>query len=340
MESLEQARELRQTLSLVVPVYFNADSLPTLADDLRRFETRLAELGVGLELIFVDDGSADQSLARLLDIKRDRPTTKVIRLSRNFGAPAAAKAGLAFVTGDGFAFWAADLQEPLPQLMQMVECWLAGDKFVVSVRTSRADPAATRFFSALFAGIVRATISRNYPSGGAGLVLMDRVMLAPMKASPKNNNPNVYAFWLGFAPKIMHYERLKRVHGRNRWTFLKRLKYMSDTMTGFSVLPLRVITAIGLIIALVSFVYAAFIVAVALANRIPVGGFATIMTVVAFLGGCTLLMLGIIGEYIWRIFDQISGRPESVIAQEFVAVDDGAADEPTRRSFRVIDRPS
>jgi glycosyltransferase involved in cell wall biosynthesis len=304
------------TLSMIVATYFNADSLPRLFVEFEKFEAALAARGLKLELIFVDDGSGDDSFAQLMAFRGTRPGTRVIKLSRNFGAPAAVKAGMRFVTGDCFMFFAADLQEPLEQVLLMAEQWIAGHKLVLSARRSRDDPLATRAFAAVYRTMVRLTIRRDYPSGGVGLVLMDKVMLPPMLSSAKNINPNVYAFWLGFSPKVLEYDRARRESGRSRWTFQKKFQYVIDTLTGFSVVPIRFMTAIGLITAMCSFAYAMRIVIASLSGEIDVSGFATIVTVNAFLGGCTLFMLGIIGEYLWRIFDQVSGRPEAVVAEE------------------------
>jgi glycosyltransferase involved in cell wall biosynthesis len=314
MESTSQPAG--RTFSMVIATYYNADSLPFLFVELDTFEKKLLSLGLNLELIFVDDGSGDESFARLVEFRKVRPKTKLVRLARNFGAVAAGKAGMKFVTGDCFMPFPADLQDPLDDVVRMVEQWIAGHKLVLAVRRSRADPLMTRAFAAIFRTIVRFTVKHDYPSGGVGMMLMDKVMLAPMQNSAKNINPNVYAFWLGFDPVIIEYDRLERKHGRSRWTFAKKSQYLIDTITGFSVVPVRIVTCIGLITAMISFLYAFYIVIATISGQIAVSGFATIVTVTSFLGGCTLFMLGVIGEYLWRIFDQVSGRPESVIAEE------------------------
>src|SRR5436853_3026937 len=152
-----------RTLSVVVPVYFNAESLPFLFEELQGLETVLLHRGLGLELIFVNDGSGDDSLQELLRIKRARPPTKVISLTRNFGYIAATKVGFQFVTGDAFIIVAADLQDPLDQIVPMLETWLQGHKFVISVRTSREDPLLTRLFARAYYGLVKRRIARDYP---------------------------------------------------------------------------------------------------------------------------------------------------------------------------------
>lgn len=129
-------RQSVRTFSLIIPVHFNADSLPFLFVELGKFEAALSERGLDLELIFVDDGSGDDSFVRLIEFRRTRPGTKVIELSRNFGAPAAVKAGMRFVAGDCFISFAADLEEPLEQVLLMAEQWTGGHNLVLSTRRS------------------------------------------------------------------------------------------------------------------------------------------------------------------------------------------------------------
>jgi polyisoprenyl-phosphate glycosyltransferase len=315
---MEQVIRNRRVVSVVVPVYFNEQSLPHLFSDLAPFEESLRERGLTLELIFVNDGSGDQSLTRLLDIKRQRPATKVISLARNFGAVAASKTGFRFVSGDAFTIIAADLQDPVEQLLLMVDRWLAGAKFVVSVRRSRGDPPATKLFAEIYYRILNWLVVRDYPKGGFDLMLMDKVMLPHMVGSGKNTNPNMYAYWLGFKPVILHYDRLERKYGRSRWTFRKKFNFFIDTISGFSVAPVRIMSGFGLIVAALSFLYGINIIIGALLGRVDVQGFATTVALVSFFSGIILVMLGVLGEYLWRIFDAVNHKPESVIDETFL----------------------
>ncbi|HJZ91528.1 MAG TPA: glycosyltransferase family 2 protein [Gemmataceae bacterium] len=304
-----------KTLSVVVPVYFNEESLPGLFGELRDIERQLLDLGMELELIFVDDGSGDGSFAELLKIKAQRPATRVVKLSRNFGAVHASKTGLQFVTGDCFLILAADLQDPPSLIPDMVRRWQDGAKFITCVRKKRSDPPVSTLFAKLYYRILRAVVVPNYPDGGYDLALMDRVMLPHMQSSAKNINPNVFAFWLGFRPVAMPYERRKRVHGRSRWTFRKRLKFFLDTLLGFSIVPLRVISLVGIVVSVASLAFVAFVVVNGLLGRYDVPGFATLASIISFLLGLVICMLGVIGEYLWRIFDEVSRRPEAVIEE-------------------------
>jgi glycosyltransferase involved in cell wall biosynthesis len=302
-------------LSVVVPVYYNEGSLPVLFDELCEVERRLVDLGMELELIFVDDGSGDTSFTELIKIKSRRPATRAVKLSRNFGAVHASKTGLQFVTGDCFLVLAADLQDPPSLILDMVRRWQDGAKFVICVREARSDPAASTLFARIYYRLLRAMVVPNYPDGGYDLALMDKVMLPHMQSSGKNINPNVFAFWLGFQPEVIPYERRKRVHGKSRWTFRKKVKFFLDTLLGFSIVPLRLISLTGLVVSALSLAFVCFVVINGLLGRYEVPGFATLASIIAFLLGLVICMLGVIGEYLWRIFDEINRRPEAVIAE-------------------------
>jgi dolichol-phosphate mannosyltransferase len=305
-------------LSIVTPVYFNADSLPLLFERLKWLEGELSTRDLQLELIFVNDGSGDTSLEELLKIKAARPATKVISLSRNFGAVAASKTGFRYVTGDAFLILSADLQDPPEQVLTMADEWIAGERFVISVRESRVDPPLTRLFARIYYKIVDLMVVPGYPRGGFDLFLMDKVMLPYMANSVKRTNPAVYSWWLGFRPKIMHYTRQQRLHGISRYTFRKKVRFLFDTFTGFSATPIRVLSAFGMIVAMLSFLYGLSVITAALLGDRPAPGFASLAALISFFSGLILIMLGTIGEYIWRIFDAVSNKPESVIDEEFL----------------------
>jgi polyisoprenyl-phosphate glycosyltransferase len=312
----------RQTLSVVIPVYWNEDSIPFLGEKLAEFELSLQALDLALEVIFIDDGSGDNSLMRLLELRDSRPGVKVLSLSRNFGATAASKTGFRFVTGDCFVTVAADLQDPLEQVFEMAKHWRAGHRLVISRRESRDDPFLTKFFASLYYRLIRLLVVKDYPIGGFDLMLADRVLLPYLAGSGKHTNPTLYAFWLGFQPVILSYHRRAREHGTSRWTFGKKLNFMIDSISGFSVVPIRLISGFGMIVALLSFIYGLNLVIYAALGHATVQGFYTLATLIAFFSGLILVMLGVVGEYVWRIFDNVNAKPESVIANTWIEADD------------------
>lgn len=298
------------TLSVVVPVYFNEPSLSGLFDALLEVEAGLRERDIELELIFVDDGSRDGSLAVLRELKRRRPATKVVKLTRNFGAVHASKTGFRFVTGDCFMILAADLQDPPELILEMADRWRQGAKFVVCVREDREDSAV---LARLYYRLVRLFIVADYPPKGYDVALMAREFLPYLLESAKNANTALFAYWLGFEPVKISYTRRKRLHGKSRWTFLKRVKFFLDSILGFSIVPIRAMSLFGAFVSLASFGYGSVIAVNALRGISDVPGFPTLVVILSFLLGIVIMMLGIIGEYIWRIFDEVSRKPEAVI---------------------------
>lgn len=300
-------------LSIVVPVYFNAESLRPLFEQLKEIERRLLSAEMTLELIFVDDGSGDASLDELFYIKEKRPETKIVKLSRNFGAVHASKCGLKFVTGDCFMVLAADLQDPPELIMQMVDKWRDGSKFTICERISRDDPLVSKIYAAAFYWLLHRLVMSDYPAGGYDMALMDRSLLTYIANSSKNLYTPLLAYWLGFKPEVIHYHRRRREHGKSHWTFKKKLKASLDVILGFSVTPIRLMSAFGVLIASLSFLYGSSVVIHALLGQVPVAGFASLAALIAFLLGLIIVMLGIIGEYLWRVFDEVNKRPEVII---------------------------
>ena len=304
---------MKKKISIVIPVYFNAGSLPPLFERLQAIERQLAFKELEIELIFVDDGSGDSSLSELRCIKKSRPKTKIIKLTRNFGVVHATKCGLKFVTGDCFMFLAADLQDPPELIMQLVAKWQTGSKFTICQRISREDPFLSKIYSALFYRLLHTLVLRDYPEGGYDLALMDKSLLPHMLHSSKSMYIPLLAYWLGYKPEVITYHRVKREHGKSRWTFRKKFKAFIDIMLGFSVTPIRLISAFGAIIASLSFIYGLVVIINALIGNMIVAGFASLAALISFLLGLVIVMLGIIGEYLWRIFDEVNKRPEVVI---------------------------
>lgn len=288
-----------------------------LFERLLATEQQLAAINMELELIFVDDGSGDASLDELLLIKKARPTTKVIKLSRNFGAVHASKCGFQFVTGDCFMILAADLQDPPELILQMVEKWQAGSKFTICERISRDDPFVSKLYAAVFYWLLHKLVISDYPEGGYDMALMDKSLLSHLASSSKNLYTPLLAYWLGYKPEIIHYHRAKREHGKSCWTFKKKFKAFLDVMLGFSVTPIRMISGFGLIVAALSFAYGTSVVINAFLGNVPVAGFAALAALITFLLGLVIVMLGIIGEYLWRVFDEVNRRPEVVIDEVY-----------------------
>ena len=175
---------MTETLSVIVPVFNNAESLHALNDEFTKTEAGLEDdLDLRLQLIFVDDGSTDDSLAKLLEIQRGRDNATVVKHTRNFGAVAALKTGYKFVVGDCFMLIAADLQDPVDRIVDLARQWRARSKFTILIREKRDDPGITRLLSGIFYRLVRALVARDYPKNGFDVALLDRQLLPHMQHS-------------------------------------------------------------------------------------------------------------------------------------------------------------
>jgi dolichol-phosphate mannosyltransferase len=199
----------------------------------------------------------------------------------------------------------------------MVDRWLKGAKYVVCMRESRDDPWSSKLFSYLSYRLIRLLVVKDYPHGGFDMALMDSAMLKHIQNSSKNLFTPLLGFWLGYKPEFISYHRQRRVHGKSRWTFLKKFNAFLDAILGFSVTPLRFFSLVGVVVSLASFSYAAWTVFYALFVKKDVPGFATLAVLISFLLGLVIILLSIIGEYLWRIYDEVNKRPEAVIDEVY-----------------------
>lgn len=310
----------RKVCSLVICVYQNAGSVPALCERLREVEQQLDAMGVTLEVVFSDDGSDDGSAAALLAHAPPLKKFKVVRLTRNFGAVPAFKAALTVVTGDCIVNTSADLQDDPGLIPRMVAKWLAGARYVRCERTTREDPVGTKIGSWIYYILLRKLAFRNYPRTGFDVFLIDRQFFPIMRAGDRNSNMQALTSWIGVPAEVIEYERKARRTGKSRWTLAKKIKHFLDTITSFSYVPIRLISAIGVVVSLLSFAYGTWVLIHSLMYGYATQGWASLMIVISFLLGLTMVMLGVIGEYVWRVLDQVRPRGEFVV-DEVVSVD-------------------
>lgn len=304
-------------ISICIPVYYNEHTLSKLFSRLYDVELQLNKLDIQVEYIVVDDGSGDNSLSILKEIKKTHQNLKIIKFTRNFGAINATRTAIEFVNGDCFLFIAADLQDPPELILPMVRRWLEGEKYVICERTHRKDPITTIIFANIYYYLLRTFVINTYPKKGFDLALMDKVFLNYLKNTGKHVSFPLLPFWLGYEPSIIRYVRESREDGKSMWTFGKRWNLMISSIFSFSFTPVRIISLIGLFVSILSFGYGTLIISSALIGKIEVPGFATIVSLLSFLLGLIILMLGVISEIIWRIFDEVNKHPHAVIDEIF-----------------------
>jgi dolichol-phosphate mannosyltransferase len=299
-------------VSVVVPVYENAPALPELLSRLRTVAAAMPELA--FEFIPVDDGSRDGSFALLAGEARSDRRLKALRLSRNFGSNAAILAGLAHSRGDCVAVIAADLQDPPELIPELIAKWRQGAEVVLAARRSRDDPFPTRLFAAAFNRMFRWLVFPDFPPGGFDFVLVGRrVVDLLVRMSERNSYVFGQVMWVGFQRAVIDYDRGPRGAGSSRWTLAKKAKYFIDAFTAFSYLPVRAASFLGLALAVAGFGYAAVVVAWHLAGRIQQPGFAALMVAILIVSGTQLVLLGVVGEYLWRTLEESRRRPVFVV---------------------------
>lgn len=300
------------TISFVIPVYRNEKAVGMTYRKLRAlFDGQLAAWAY--EMVFVDDGSDDGSLAELLEIRKADDRVKVISFTRNFGQMAAMLAGFKAATGDVVLNLSADLQDPVELIPQMIAAWEKGSEVVICYRANRQDALGAQLTSRLFYRLVRFSYPQ-IPSGGFDYILLDRkVMDAFNRIDVRNRFFQGDILWFGYRSTFIPYTRQQRTIGRSQYNFAKRLKNALDAILDSSYLPIRFISAFGAFTAVVGFLYALTVVYARLMHQIPFTGWAPIMVVLLVIGGSLMLMLGIIGEYTWRIYDEVRKKPNYVI---------------------------
>jgi glycosyltransferase involved in cell wall biosynthesis len=298
-------------ISLCFPVYQNAGSL----DELYLRSRRALEgnfRNFDFEFVFVNDGSADSSLQELIRIKTENndDRIKIIDFSRNFGQVAAILAGWKFATGDAVINLAADLQDPPEQCVNMVKEWIAGNEIVISYRKSHKSSGFKNITSFLAYKI----LLPQSPRGGFDFVLFGRKSLEAMLSLQDCNRFFQHdVLWLGFSVKFIPYDKLERKVGRSQWGHLKRFNYFLTGYLNSTYLPLRIFSVIGLLFSISSVVYSLLIIYAYLHKQTPFAGWAPIMILLLMVGGLIMIMLGIIGEYLWRIFEEVKRRPKFLI---------------------------
>lgn len=302
-------------LSIVIPVYFNESNLFPLYKELKK--TILSRPEFLYELIFVDDGSKDNSFEKLVELRKIDNKIKILKLSRNFGSHVAILAGLSNCTGDCATVISADLQDSPNIIIEMYKRWNDGHKVVLAVRADREDSWLQTQISNLYYRLMKKVALPNMPKGGFDCFLIDRAVINIIKnIEEKNSTLMGQILWCGFKSDIIYYVRKKRDLGVSRWTFSKKIKLFVDSFTAFSYLPVRLMSLLGISISFVSFLFGIFVVINKIVNGGDEIGWSSLMVAIAFLSGIQMTMLGIIGEYLWRNFDESKKRPIFIIDEK------------------------
>jgi len=306
----------KPVISVVVPTLNEQDNVFPFYEATREVIDSLPDFV--WEIVFVDDGSTDSTVDRILALREKDSRVRVLQLSRNFGSYSAIKAGFDYARGDAVISISADLQDPPELFRSFTEHWREGYQIVWGVREQRDDPWGKTLMATMFYRLVRRLGLSDLPKHGMDCGLFDRKIIdAFREIRDKNSITFMTIYWMGFRQARVGYHRHARQFGSTNWPVGKRVKSALDVITAFSFLPVRLISYLGLAISIIAFL-GALIVAV---DRIFFGlgelGWPSLMITMLFLGGVQMLMLGIIGEYLWRINSEIRGRPQYIVMSEF-----------------------
>ncbi|EHB49727.1 glycosyl transferase family 2 [Mycolicibacterium rhodesiae JS60] len=313
VESENPQPDVPKLVSVVVPVYRNAESLAQLYAELIDVAvSRFPECD--LEIVFVDDGSDDDSWNVICALRDKDPLhISAHRLSRNFGQLSAMVAGYRLARGDAVVSISADLQDPTELIGDMVHRWLAGDDIVIANRTGRSDGAIAATTSRIAYWYARRS-TPGIPEGGFDYFLMDRRaidLLLGFKGRFRFLQGDL--LWLGLPTSFIPYVRRERPHGKSGYSIVKRLANFTDLVIDSSYGPIKLMSRLGVVVALLGFVQLLTIVINWMAGGSPFVGWAPIMVTMLLLLGFIMIMLGVIGEYLWRILDQVRERPMHVV---------------------------
>ena len=302
-------------MSVVVPVYYNAENLPPLYDDLK--EKVLDQADFDIELIFVDDGSGDNSYEVMRELARKDSRIRIFHLSRNFGSDAATLCGLVNATGDCAVVKAADLQEPSEMLLDMYRSWQSGNNVVLAVREGREESRSQEFFADLYYAMTRKFALPGMPKKGFDVFLVDRRVIEVLKRMDEPNSALTgQILWSGFKTGVVTYIRRER-----------KIRLVADTLFSFSTLPITIVTGLGFLSVVGSVIWAIDALVSKLTGRIDVTGW-TMMFIFQLLSfGVVMMTLGLLGAYLWRTFDASRRRPPYLVEIADGQKDDGREEE-------------
>jgi glycosyltransferase involved in cell wall biosynthesis len=301
-----------QLLTVITPAYNEGENLLALH---RRLEQVLASHEQDWEWIVVDDHSADNTFDIVNNLSQADSRVRVIRFARNYGSHTAIACGLHHALGDCAVVMAADLQDPPETLPQLLSAWKLGAKVVWAVRNKRkGESTGTLTFSRLYYFLMRRVVGlKDMPASGADFLLVDRQVI---DAFSKFNESNVSIFalitWMGFRQSFITYDKQARVRGKSKWSLEKKLKLVADSVTSFTYLPIRFMSTAGSIVVVLGALYATFLGISALRGSTP-HGWSYLMVVALILSGAQMMMMGVLGEYVWRAFDESRHRPRYLI---------------------------
>ena len=308
-------------ISIIIPCYNEEESLPAFYAEAKKV---LDEIGSDYELLFVNDGSKDGTLSMLKGLAENDGHVKYVSFSRNFGKEAAMYAGFRNAGGDYVAVMDADLQDPPSLLPKMLEILETGEYDSVATRrkTRKGEPPVRSWFAKQYYKVINKISDADVQDGARDFRLMNRKMVDAILSMSEYNRFSKGIFgWIGFRTYWLSYENVERVAGQTKWNFWKLFKYGIDGIINFSSTPLAIASWFGALMTVIAFVFLIIIVVRRLIFGDPVAGWASTICIIIFIGGIQMLFLGIIGQYIAKIYLETKNRPVYIIAESNLTED-------------------
>lgn len=302
-------------ISMLIPCYNEEASLPLLYNELVKLMD--SHSNYVWEVLMINDGSKDRTLEVIKDLRKKDNRISYVDLSRNFGKEKAMLAGFDYVTGDCMVIMDADLQHPPYIVNEMITKWEAGYDDVYAKRKSRGkEPWLRKQFSLLFYKILQKTTKIEILPNVGDFRLLDRKCIESLKQlrETERYTKGMYC-WIGYKKTAVEFEQQDRQAGQSSWSFLSLLSLAIEGIVSFTTFPLKIATIVGIFTSLCAFIYMIYVIIKAILFGDPVSGYPTLISVILFLGGTQLLALGIIGEYIGRIFHETKGRPVYIVRE-------------------------
>ena len=304
-----------KTITILVPCYNEETNLDSLYNRLHNIFTKLSDYD--FKILLVNDGSNDNTLLKMIELRKRDASVSYLNLSRNFGKEIAMLAGLDFAEGDAVILMDADLQDPPELIPQMIREWEKGYDDVYARRRSRAGETWLKKASAhCYYRILRKFADIDIPADVGDFRLLDRQAVNALCSLREKQRYTKGLFsWIGYNKKELAFDREPRSTGHSKMNFLKLFGLAVDGITSFSVAPLRLASILGLFISTVAFIYLVFVIVKTLIFGDPVAGYPSMISIILFMGGIQLIVLGIIGEYVGRIFYEAKARPDYLVSE-------------------------
>jgi dolichol-phosphate mannosyltransferase len=306
--------DVKMDISVIIPFYNEEENLPYLIQELNTYFANFKKKKI--EVIFVDDGSTDASIQKIVNSKRTSYKSKILKLSKNFGSHSAIKAGVTQANGEYIVMISADLQDPISIIGKLYQKCIEGYEIVIGQRTITKDKIVTKLFSKLYSSLMRKYVIKTYPANGFDIIMFSKKIKNLLNTNlESNSNIALQILCYGFNQYFIEYNKNARMFGKTKWSVKRKIKLLIDSFISFSFAPIRFVTVMGIIFSIGGFIWLLYIIIRTLLIGDLPQGWPALVSLLLIGFGITNISLGIVAEYLWRTLDASRKRPVFVIDQ-------------------------